>query len=368
MPESLVDPSSFANIAEIAGRLSSDLTSFFGFECRLGDPAPVADFLFSMSLDDARIILRGDDSIPREFQRYPAWQRVRSFISDWSDSEGPLSGKVLNAWLEFDIAEPRASVLAPRMFFGANPPAEDAAHSGESQRWIVQDAFPALTGRSLSLEREQTYRRCLSALPNGAFVFQAGAIFDDDRAPARLCIRNIETAAIPEYLKKIGWHGEEKPLSETLATFSQWADRIDLDIDVGEVVSPKIGLECYLIEPEDQKRRATDMLSHLVTSGLSTVEKKSGLLAFPGVCREKYAPEKWPARFGIPARVLAFRYESAFRRVIHHIKLVYENGASRQAKAYLGVFHFWLDVEWTKEIYHRLSAEREKISRQSSGR
>jgi hypothetical protein len=120
-------------------------------------------------------------------------------------------------------------------------------------------------------------------------------------------------------------------------------DRVLLDIDVGETVSPKIGLECYFDGNRQPRRepRWGAFLNSLVLNGLCTADKRDALLAYPGYVDEHAHSVPWPSPLRRASQLLGGRSLSTFVRSLHHVKIVYRPGEQLEAKAYLAGNHHW---------------------------
>jgi hypothetical protein len=160
----------------------------------------------------------------------------------------------------------------------------------------------------------------------------------------RLCIRDITPVQVPAYLSHLGWPGDADHLAELVMALSCWVDRIDLDLDVGATILPKIGLECYFnhqAQPRVEPRWQA-FLDFLVEQSLCHSDKREGLLAYPGYIRESANRALWPPHLLTASSFLGDRYESVFFKGLHHIKIVYQPENKLEAKAYLYVGQSWL--------------------------
>ena len=121
-------------------------------------------------------------------------------------------------------------------------------------------------------------------------------------------------------------------------------DRVCLGLDVGDIVAPKVGLECYYVPKRapSQEPRWYAFLDYLVEAGLCTDVKRAALLRYPGYAHEDSHREQWPEPLLTISRLQSSQYLSTIARGLHHIKIVFEDARPVQAKAYLSIDHLWL--------------------------
>jgi hypothetical protein len=94
----------------------------------------------------------------------------------------------------------------------------------------------------------------------------------------------------------VGWPGDEADLRGVLEPMARLVDHVYLDIDVGETVHHKIGLECHFDgnkQPRTEPRWGI-FLDSLARDGLCTADKRGALLAYPGYVDE--TRRKYPGR------------------------------------------------------------------------
>ena len=160
----------------------------------------------------------------------------------------------------------------------------------------------------------------------------------------RLCIKNLRSVErIVEYLSGVGWPGSEAEVLGILEPIAHLVDYVCLDIDVGETVHRKIGLECYFdgIKQPRTEPRWSLFLDSLVRDGLCTADKRDALLAFPGYVDENAEGIPWPRALRRASQLFGGRSLSTFIRSLKHVKIVYQPGEGLEAKAYLAVNHHW---------------------------
>jgi hypothetical protein len=335
----LISPSAFSDISSVSRVLPTTLAyNTFGFECRLGEELPRADFLVLATSSCGRDSLAGNhptSTLPAYLMADPVWRRVRNFAASWAEPSSPLYQTVDNVWLEFDVNGEVPDVPVPSVFFGLLTRAQPDAAAETAIRLLVEDGPPPRTLETLS--------SCFRALLPEEQVFQVGLMLSRGAGAVRLCIRPHSVERIPEYLAAVGWPGDEAALRGVLDPLARSVDRVMLDIDAGETVGAKIGLECYF-DGNRQPRSEPGwgaFLDSLVLRGLCTADKREALLAYAGYSDQNAPGVPWPEALLRASQLLGGRSLSTFVRSLHHVKIVYRPGEPLEAKAYLAGNHYW---------------------------
>lgn len=367
-PESLISDEQLANVHAIARLLPSALTEFFGFECRLGEPEPCADFLVcAKAATGGREVLAGvqpDGDFPQPLLTDPVWQRIRQFARGWSDPASALFSRVDNVWLEFDMDRAIARP-APSLFFGTQhlrgpsaagaTDAADVVASGTDHHWLYDAALVDLINERVMTRVRPAMRKALAALPPGAHVFQVGAMLARDVEMIRVCVRGLSATHASAYVRNIGWSGPSDDVDALVSDVFRRADSVDVDLDIGAEVGPKIGLECSFLPTASTHARQRAFLDYLVDANLCTAEKRHGLDQWARGFHERSNPDRWPDDLKRRSRELGEGFLSAFVRWLYHVKLVYQPGHALHAKAYLAVRQFWPSTETLRAM---LTADR----------
>jgi hypothetical protein len=189
----------------------------------------------------------------------------------------------------------------------------------------------------------ETLSDCFRALSPSEHVFQVGLMLSRGAEAVRLCINLRSVERTVEYLVGVGWLCSEADVLGVLEPIANLVDHVRLDIDVGETVHHKIGLECYFDgnkQPRTEPRWG-DFLDSLVRDGLCTADKRDALLAYPGYVDENAEGIPWPRALRRASQLLGGRSLSTFIRSLHWVKIVYQPGEGLEAKAYLAVNHHW---------------------------
>jgi hypothetical protein len=356
LPAQLISPPTFESISRTAQVIPGALAmSLFGFECRLADEEPVADFqlcadaAFGARQSLAHAISGGNMLL----RNHPVWQRIYDFVDAWSDEASPLNYHLRNIWLEFDIGASTTEMPVPSLFFGLrigdgngggdvrnghvrllnDVPAPDAA----SLPATCLKALTLLTGKPLPPDVACGLTEAIEAVPPSGSVVFVGSMLARNVDAFRLIVEGLDCAGILTYLQRLGWAGSLAEVEAALTRTSRFCDYLWLNVDIGERIYPKIGWECYYhnrVQPH-QDTRWEAFLDYLVDEGLCVPSKREGLLAYPRVIGESASGPLWPDSLRLLSRALG---PLALRRCVtalHHIKIGYQQGKGVEAKAYL---------------------------------
>jgi hypothetical protein len=347
----LISPDSLAHIATIAKIFPANVTSFLIFECRLGESQPRADFLLSVAASEGgREILAGRNSaidLPETLLTNPVWNRIRIFCTNWADPASTLYEQTHSIWLEFDVVEPPTQIPVPSIFFGPkyieldNSSPTKLGMAANPYQWVVETALRILFGKPISSSFKRKLFDCFDLLPAGACIFHIGAMLARQVDTVRVCITDIPADKLLDYLSRLGWTGSISKLEAFVSELSSWVDRVDLDLDVGDTILPKIGLECYFNRQPQFEPKWQLFLGRLVEIGLCVPAKRDAILAYPGYSHERANRELWPSNLLRASNLLWPRVSSIFIRKLNHIKIVYQPDIPVEAKAYLSTGSHW---------------------------
>lgn len=277
-------------------------------------------------VDDLRARLPAIDRIATS----PAWRAARGFARRWLEPAHVLHQSVRNVWLEFNlVAAARAgsdsqSVERPSIFWGPDPGAPTPTRALVES---IAGAFP-LFPADVPLD---TLDRAVRSLPEGARVFQIGAMDLRGDVRLRLCAGPVAPDMTAGWLTSIGWPGDGAALDAFVRRVEPLADRFALDFDLTPTgVGPKVGLECYRTVGDVDAARWTVLFDMLRAEGLVVGQKRAAVDAFPA--RTRFASAEYMSQgdgsYIYPALV----------RAVHHIKVGFERDRATDAKGYLGVY------------------------------
>lgn len=322
----LISPLALSNIQALAQLLPP--SSLAGFECRLGAEQSRVDFQVNLP--------HPNPNLPENFLTSPVWQFFQDFCREWAEPASCLHQGVAQVHLEFDmVGQPEQ--LSPCIFLELN-------------REIVKNTqtLIALALRLLNISTssllESNLKHCADSLPNGANITHLGAMLSRSDQGMRVNIKGIPPSQFLDYLFKIGLTDQTNTLSTLVSSLSEFVDEIVLTFDVGETISPRIGLECFLEKQPLNEPRWQLFLDYLVERGLCTPAKQKALLTWSGFSQKADHPELWPKNIAWGNLFLGSKALSVFWRKIDEIKIVYQPGSPLEAKGYLAFGHRWFDT------------------------
>ncbi|KZX60304.1 hypothetical protein A3709_11985 [Halioglobus sp. HI00S01] len=197
--------------------------------------------------------------------------------------------------------------------------------------------------------RGRALEKLFRALPPGSYIFQLGVMFARNMPAIRVCIRDIKVEEVVPMLLEVGWQGEQYMLASTLTALAQRCERIDLDIDVGESVLGKVGLECYFGRDLKTLERIAHLGSWLVDNGCATSAKVDAMIQFHGLVHQDRSSDLWPDYLLKMAILAGHGVANQMNYWLHHIKVVFQPKLPLSAKAYLGVSHDRMSRENLRE-------------------
>jgi hypothetical protein len=340
----LVSQENFKDILSLSRYFPGNMTSFLGFECRLGEPETRADWAFAISGvgGDRRVFahLLQSGFFPDYLLEQPEWNSIARFAHLWVDKESMVNAKVKCFWLEFDMPSSRSSELPiPRVFFGPSlVPTGTSSNDASQYQWLTDLALPALKGQPLTETMEGNIQECIHQLPANAMLFQVGTTLSPSPTDVRLYINRLAPSQIVPYLKSLDWADGSLALARLVQELKNHADRFVLSYDVTENgIGSRIGIECSFTPNRFHKeRRWSNLLDFLVQKQVCLPEKRDALLHYPGVEEDAFAGEV-KAPLVTASKILGDLRSSVLVRYINHVKLVYQPGLPLEAKAYPAV-------------------------------
>jgi hypothetical protein len=315
--------------------LPAAMTSLFGFECRLGEAEPAADFLVRTGAapDEWPILERFVTGRGGE-----VWPCVADLLRQRAGPNSPLASALRNLWLEFDLVGRGDAAARPSIFFGT-----DRLIRGADTAW-AEAMLVTLSGNAVSAAKRGCFARLTQALPASARLFQVGVMGARPDAPLRVCAIGQELAEVPSFLAAARWPGEIGRVEHCLARYAPFADHVALDFDVDDDggLAPRIGIELYNAPDQNLAAQQRAMIERLRADDLCLPAKTNGLAAWGGITHERRHRDLWPPPLLARRAALGGNLGSTFCRWLHHVKITLEPQGPANAKAYLAIAHVFL--------------------------
>ena len=325
-PAGLLDSAGWGRLLGRAKLLPrSVIDAHFGFEFHLGEPGRDADLF---------VVLRPGSGLWRHYVREGARAEPGSAAAALAaglrqqagNPDSYFARSVAAAVLEYDLAglapggsPPPGVFLAPRR---SAPGAREGVAEHRDPAALVA-ALAAVAGWSVRKEVLRRVARVFQALPDSAFVFQAGALPGRSPKAFRILLKGVAGDAVPALLERLEWPGRAEAAAEALAVMDDLVSRVAVSMDVtARGPAPRLGLELY----RPVKWHAVDragwlpVIDRIEERGWCLPEKAGGLRRWPGV-----------------ERLLGGGEAHFVRQGIDHVKLVVAPGARIAAKAYAGM-------------------------------
>ena len=331
----LVGPEHRAGLTDACRRLPIEFSAFWGIETALGHERGEVDLLIELKRGSPRhALLAGSapsqlDTLCEQANR---WTELRRFGRRWADQADPRAALVRNVWVEFDLiaaasADPPFDALdRPSVFWGP------AAIGGGD--WPAFLSFAEFVREGFApfpqLLPVASLERAVRHLPEGARIFQVGAMQTRGDVMLRLCINHLSPSDATAWLEMQQWQGDAQALNAALTALAPLVRVMALDVDYTAAgIGPKIGIECYAEWTTLDVAQWEPLLAHISALGLCVQSKRDAVAAFPAKTDHSIREQWQRTEHGMLFPVVY--------RNIHHIKLSFIDHAFREAKAYLGI-------------------------------
>ena len=348
----LISPENFKEIISLAHLFPGNLTSFLGFECRLGDFDSRSDWAFAISGrgGDRQVLanLIGNGTFPQQLSSQPEWQQIANFAKVWVEPNSILQQKIQCFWLEFDMPDPLPEINIPSVFFGPEKLPQNVSKNDVTQyKWLIDSALPLLKGQILSKSMKIQLMNCIQQLPSNASIQFIGVMLSRSTNGVRLYIKKLFPEQILPYLKSIGWSDETGEFSSLISELEDKADRFVIGFDVNNKgIGPKIGIECsFTSDRFHHETRWSNLLNYLVKKGICLPEKRDALLNYSGMDDTEDFSGGVMKPLSSASNHLEELLSSVLIRYISHVKISYQAGYPLEAKAYPAVRLFKITNE-----------------------
>jgi len=312
-------------------KLFPGISSNYIFEIDLGSPMPIFDFSICILKSELIYLLKHwrKRELITLFHEDEIWNKIFKFCCKWEERGAIINNKISDIWLEFDNNQMNKELPQACFFFSTRNIHRRKIGDGNilDIDWLLESALHILINEYLSDRMKKMVKRCIDALPQNGTVFQIGVMLSrklseyTDRDSIRLCTC-MEIDDYKLYLNSIGWNGPIEYLENNLDNIKNYVDAVFIDIDVGDIIYPRIGLECCYRQGINMNERINKFLNHLINKGLC-VKEKSAIIT------------KWiESSAGIIDNI---GNERIFKKSLSHLKIVLNPDKQLNLKAYLSL-------------------------------
>jgi ubiquinone/menaquinone biosynthesis C-methylase UbiE len=323
--ESIATPAARSGLLTLARSLPA--IDRGGFEVRLAGGVPQVDLQQCVEPRDRQRLLDhlgaadpGDGSA------------LATLAARWADPADAWHKQIVELWLEWDRPSGARAPSQPAVFVGLWPERTRQAEAREAV-----DSVVALLLEDVPRSWLDRLARCFDA-PEPAIVSHVGVMLSRPGTPLRVNVKRLQRDTLTPYLEAVGWPGDTSALATQIAPLWSATDGMTACLDITADVAPALGLELIV----KGRERWEDLLDLLVDSGWCEPDKRSALLAWPGVDSPPSVGTAWPGRLLVEALLRPARELGVVERRLSHVKVTLATGSGPQAKAYLWFGHRWL--------------------------
>lgn len=302
-PRDLISQDSLRRIKEVARWFPAGISSVFCLE--LHPEQDRIDFFVCVYAKGLERSILAENLPPRLLQN-EYWQLIQGFSRLWNDPAGILYS-LPRMWLEFDLHSAIDGIPVPSVFLVIQDPMLPA--------WKAALAY--MLGGSIPRNLSDNLIRCFQATTIENQQYEVGVMYPRGTDSVMLAIDDFRMEMLTE-LEGQGWSGPAQQVKEIYRQFSPMVDRVTADIDVGDTISQKIGLEFKY--PDRTRQKWDKFFSSLVEYRLCSRETATSILSWPAQFYHKFPHHLW---------------QSYASRKIFHVKIVCQPDQPPQAKVYL---------------------------------
>jgi hypothetical protein len=257
--------------------------------------------------------------------------RLRSFAHALCGSA--IGHEVEELFLEYDLPSSGEVPSLPSVFLSLPIDQERARNTiGEAARLLRESQFPDAVQASID--------RCFASCEGDASISHVGMMLSRPVDLVRLNVKGVRFEEVEPFLARCGWQGDFDAALPLLEAASR-ADRFTLALDLGAMLLPRLGLECFFDDQPADDQSWPIALNALVEQGLCDPHKAAAFLKVPGDVLPSDV-QGWPISEIYQSLVGGQSRFSTFARRAVHFKITLDAAGQREAKAYFGADHLWI--------------------------
>lgn len=316
-----------------------------GLECRLSTDNPQIDLQHCITANpDAMRLLQAQcaellQQLDTLSAARPAWQTLHHFITVYLTGNLPLAPHLSELWLEYDAD--RLQIPSPLIFLGLP---QQATMPNDLYSAVV-NALNLLLPTGTQQPWHDNLRYCFSACPSSMFVSHLGLLPTRDTPAVRVNLKRFSGVTLDAYLQQLSWRYDTFALCQLLDKLLTMVDRVTVCLDIGQTISPQVGLECILLRQPANEPRWITFIDFLIDNALCTTLKANDLLDWPRQVTPMNTQTAWPETLMLASFTQPYACFSLFERRLSHIKLTWHPDKPLIAKGYLWFEHQWRQLQ-----------------------
>ncbi|MEH1908962.1 hypothetical protein [Nostoc sp.] len=311
-----------------------------GFECRLSTGMTQVDLQQCIFIKnkEPKFLIEYINDLALLDTESDCWKNIQNFCQVLSDDNSVLYKGINDIWLEFDIDD--FQCLTPSIFFNFNCHINDVFELVK----IAESALELLLNKPIIEPLKANLSGCFTNCTLPTRVSHIGVMLSRQQKALRVNIDNLPPDHISTYLQNIGFTGVTEEIEVLSKELLYFVENVRICLDVGNVIYPHVGLECFFSEKTKLVSSESNFLNYLVEQGLCSSVKRDALLAWSGYTTPKSSLHPWSSNLIAESLLKPANQFSIFERKVSHIKIVNKPSYQLEAKAYLWFQHKWLPV------------------------
>lgn len=303
--------------------------SFGCFECWLAPESSRVDFNISATSKLNELTALRDWPLPEHGHRARA--HIRDICNRWSAPGFPLRPLLDELWVVYDLPETTGPEPDPWVYISYR---QTPLHKDPELRAEIAGQTLALMQGGYSPTLLEGFHRFFAATDPDAQLCAIGTQTSREHNFLRAYFALNDWETVRTFLAKHGWPGDPLELQEQLGPLTGYCSFFGLTLDLGPELQPKIGIECWFAEAQNQDH-LDQFTRYLCEQGWCTPAKRDALLAWNGRFEVETQPDFWSWPEHLQAGLGDTPQSASIRRMARYIKMVYEPGKAPVAKGYL---------------------------------
>ena len=305
---SVIDEKNLNSLNQLIELFSGEIVGMFGVELNLSFGEKKADLLLCI-VNNKQVLNELVSWLPNQvILNDDFYQNLLSFGKCQLNKNHFFTHAINNIWLEYDNEDIENGCFKPNVFFAPNTQLSFFELIDVTSQFFTHFGVEKLVG-----EQSPYFllSNILRYLPQNVKVLQIGMMLARKSRELRLFLHGFQGNQLIAFLRKMNWGDDLTSLEMFIQQSQKWNANIDLDIDLSSKIGSKIGLECY-------PKSKSELIAFMEYLSLNGMIKPINVPII-----EEYNNH-------------LYQINGMFKRIFHHIKIVWARENKPYAKVYLG--------------------------------